>query len=283
MIIKLNGGNGMSISSNDIVLEDVLILIEESLKATTTQALRQSMVYGVGALMDSVSCVWTEVDTDLFKEGPATTTIADINKPEIDVPSALVLFNQYAYQHPIIEHIIKTDDDAAFSISDKLSRKDFNSLDLYQRFYKTQNIEDQMTVGYVDDNNVKSLLVNRTSWGFSDQERCALTHIARCVFPFYRLLKDKERKTQQPPSLVTANINNIMLNSDHLGLTFREAELLTHVAQGKCNKQIADVCCISEGTVRKHLENAYRRLQVNNRICAVLKCIEKIQHVTKAI
>ena len=37
-------------------LEDVLLLIEEAHKAKSPEELRQSVVYGVGALIESVSC-----------------------------------------------------------------------------------------------------------------------------------------------------------------------------------------------------------------------------------
>ena len=270
--------------SHDVFLEDVLSVVEESLKATTAQAMRESIVYGVGALMDSVSCVWTELDTNLFEAKAATTTALDINQPEIDVPEALTIFNQYAYQHPVIKYVMKTEDDGVFSMSDLLTRTEFRDLELYQKFYLDQDIEDQLSVGYVENGNIKGLSVNRASWGFSDEERNALKHIAHCVFPLYRLLQDKERNEtgQAPLPLIVPNINAIMGHSDLLGITPREAELLTHVAQGKCNKQIADTCCISEGTVRKHLENAYRRLGVNNRISAIIKCMAKIQHANKA-
>ncbi len=71
--------------------------------------------------------------------------------------------------------------------------------------------------------------------------------------------------------MIEANTNTIALHSEALGITPREADLLTHVACGKSNKQIAEACGISEGTVRKHLENAYRRLGVNNRMSAITK------------
>jgi DNA-binding CsgD family transcriptional regulator len=48
-------------------------------------------------------------------------------------------------------------------------------------------------------------------------------------------------------------------------LTPRQVELLRRVAHGDSNRQIARALGLSEGTVRKHLENIYARLQVNSR------------------
>lgn len=52
-------------------------------------------------------------------------------------------------------------------------------------------------------------------------------------------------------------------------LTDRQRELLRLVAGGQTNRQIARHLSISEGTVRKHLENVYCRLGVSNRTSAV--------------
>ncbi len=52
-------------------------------------------------------------------------------------------------------------------------------------------------------------------------------------------------------------------------LSSRETEILTGLKDGLGYKQIADRLFISEGTVRKHIEHIYRKLQVNNKVSAV--------------
>jgi DNA-binding CsgD family transcriptional regulator len=52
-------------------------------------------------------------------------------------------------------------------------------------------------------------------------------------------------------------------------LTPRQLELLRRVARGDTNRQVAHDLGVSEGTVRKHLENIYRRLEVQSRTEAV--------------
>lgn len=52
-------------------------------------------------------------------------------------------------------------------------------------------------------------------------------------------------------------------------LTVRQWQILALVGDGDTNGQIARQLGVSEGTVRKHLENAYARLGVTNRIAAV--------------
>ena len=54
-------------------------------------------------------------------------------------------------------------------------------------------------------------------------------------------------------------------------LTPRHWDLLRLVAAGYTNAQIARRLGLSEGTVRKHLENIYGRLQVSSRTAAVTR------------
>jgi len=53
-------------------------------------------------------------------------------------------------------------------------------------------------------------------------------------------------------------------------LSEREREVLTHVARGLANKQIARTLGISERTVKVHLGNVFRRLGVGDRTSAAL-------------
>jgi DNA-binding CsgD family transcriptional regulator len=53
------------------------------------------------------------------------------------------------------------------------------------------------------------------------------------------------------------------------GLTNRELEVLRLVAQGRTNREIAEVLVLSEHTVRRHLQNVFSRLGVSSRAAAV--------------
>jgi DNA-binding CsgD family transcriptional regulator len=52
-------------------------------------------------------------------------------------------------------------------------------------------------------------------------------------------------------------------------LTPREREILAWVARGKTNREIAAVLYLAPGTVRKHLDNVYAKLDVGSRAGAV--------------
>jgi len=53
-------------------------------------------------------------------------------------------------------------------------------------------------------------------------------------------------------------------------LTKREREVLALVAQGKRNRQIAELLTITEGTVEVHLHNIFQKLDVSTRTQAAL-------------
>lgn len=58
-------------------------------------------------------------------------------------------------------------------------------------------------------------------------------------------------------------------------LTAREQEVLTFIAEGNTNREIAEALVISIKTVDRHRENIMRKLQLHNRVELVKYAIEK--------
>ena len=61
-------------------------------------------------------------------------------------------------------------------------------------------------------------------------------------------------------------------------LTGRELEVLTHVCEGRSNLNIAKRLSITEGTVKIHLSNSYKKLGVENRTQAI-RIVERLEQV----
>lgn len=61
------------------------------------------------------------------------------------------------------------------------------------------------------------------------------------------------------------------LELDNVKLTAREVEVLEQLSKGLSYSLIADNLVLSVGTVRKHIENIYKKLQVHNKLEAVQK------------
>jgi two-component system nitrate/nitrite response regulator NarL len=62
-------------------------------------------------------------------------------------------------------------------------------------------------------------------------------------------------------------------------LSQREREILTRLAQGESNKQIARECNITESTVKVHLKAILRKIMVHNRTQAAIWAIGKGYHM----
>lgn len=80
------------------------------------------------------------------------------------------------------------------------------------------------------------------------------------------------------PSLIPA-LNNRLVNRDSDkakidSLTNREREVLVHVANGMFNKEIALNLNISERTVKNHISNIFKKINVNDRTQAAVFAIK---------
>jgi DNA-binding CsgD family transcriptional regulator len=94
---------------------------------------------------------------------------------------------------------------------------------------------------------VKLWLIRRET-DFTQRERAVFGIVAPAL---ERILRERP-SSALPPSL-----------------TVQERRVLHHLATGLSNAEIAGRLVVSPATVRKHLENAYRKLGVSNRLAAV--------------
>ncbi|GGD12742.1 DNA-binding response regulator [Hyunsoonleella pacifica] len=60
-------------------------------------------------------------------------------------------------------------------------------------------------------------------------------------------------------------------DKEDITLTTRETEVLEQLSKGLSYNAIADNLILSTGTIRKHIENIYKKLQVHNKLEAVQK------------
>src|SRR4051812_15919449 len=100
--------------------------------------------------------------------------------------------------------------------------------------------------------------VNRSGVDFTDQELASA-----CALQPVLVLLDRLVGAQ----LATAPDGDAAI--ERLGLTSRELQVLEHVGSGLTADTIARRLRISDRTVRKHLENAYRKLDCHDRLVAV--------------
>jgi DNA-binding NarL/FixJ family response regulator len=85
------------------------------------------------------------------------------------------------------------------------------------------------------------------------------------VFVPRRLLQETSARLEKAISLSAAS------DARRLGLTQREIEILVLAAESHSNRQIAEVMWIADQTVKFHLSNVFRKLNVRNRPEAIAK------------
>jgi DNA-binding NarL/FixJ family response regulator len=83
--------------------------------------------------------------------------------------------------------------------------------------------------------------------------------------------KDRFVLTLLRPHLLNTYRHAVTPTHGAQALTPRQLELLGQVEQGLTNRQIARRLQVSEGTVRRHLNNVYERLGVSGRTAAVAR------------
>jgi DNA-binding CsgD family transcriptional regulator len=85
-------------------------------------------------------------------------------------------------------------------------------------------------------------------------------------------------KQQHLVRLEKMSLNAPPRSLEALGLTPREAEVLTWVAQGKTNREVGMILESSARTVQKHLEHVFEKLGVESRTAAILKAWQAGRH-----
>lgn len=87
--------------------------------------------------------------------------------------------------------------------------------------------------------------------------------------------------TESARSLLLLEERHTSLDSEaleRLGLTSREAEIMTWVAQGKTDAEVGMIFGLSPRTVAKHLEHTYQKLGVETRTAAAARVQEAARH-----
>lgn len=95
----------------------------------------------------------------------------------------------------------------------------------------------------------------------------ALIFMALGVWIATRLLRTHTMETPQ----VQSESQPDAASSTSIGLTKRELEVLSLMAQGKSNAEIADVLFVSVNTVKTHGARLYEKLEVRRRTQAIEK------------
>ncbi|WGT39291.1 LuxR C-terminal-related transcriptional regulator [Lysinibacillus sp. 1 U-2021] len=130
-------------------------------------------------------------------------------------------------------------------------------------FLKENRYEDEMAMYLRIDNRLVAVIGFLRKTGeklFNDKDILKLVYLKRNIENMYSLHHFSQ------PSIV-------------LEMTDREREVLKFVFKGLKNIDIAKQLFVSENTIKKHLQNLYRKFQVTNRTQLLAKCLKYIDHI----
>ena len=152
-------------------------------------------------------------------------------------------------QHPLLAFRDATGDGRALRLSDVLSSRALHRLELYSEFFKPFGIESSLSIRIqLAPGRAVDFGCTRSSGDFSAQDRLAL-------------------------DVVKSFLDRIvhLHHGQSTGLTKRERQVLAIAAKGASNAEIAAELVIAPGTVKKHLDNIYGKLDAANRTQAVTR------------
>jgi DNA-binding NarL/FixJ family response regulator len=137
-------------------------------------------------------------------------------------------------------------------ISDYYSQRQWHNSPMYAEYLRDFSVEHELIVCLpaLPGSSLR-LLLRRERGDFCERDRLLLALLRPHLDGVYQ---DVQRRRAGAPKL-----------------TARQWEVLRLVAAGHSNADIGRQLCLSEGTVRKHLENIFERLQVSTRTAAVAR------------
>jgi DNA-binding CsgD family transcriptional regulator len=188
--------------------------------------------------------------------------VACFPKDVIDEKNVADRLRETADDHPMVVSYLRTRSDVQpRRLSDICTHRELISTRAYAELLRPAAAYHQLTIltGRVSSTGVRGWGINRSRSDFSDREMELAAHV-------------------QPLLWVLDHVRDLPLagEPDHaadmaerLHLTGRELEILSYVGSGLTADAIGHLLRISGRTVRKHLENTYRKLGCHDRLLAV--------------
>lgn len=144
-----------------------------------------------------------------------------------------------------------------------------NGIEATRRIKQRFNNVNVIALTFHDEDEYVLALMRAGARGYilKDAEPCIIATAIRKVY---------QGECYYPSNLINQVMENVDKKERKLGLeqdnvlTKRELEILEEIVQGKSNKEIADTLFISEKTVKNHVSNVLRKLDVTDRTQAAV-------------
>jgi DNA-binding NarL/FixJ family response regulator len=211
------------------------------------------------ALDRAVPSDWISVN----QMGPGPGEIRTVVQPALSEHHHEV-FQRLGHENPLAQRYARTRDSRPYRFSDVVSRDELDELALYRELYAELGIEFQ--IAFVIDTSPTSYVavaLCRTERDYTEDERSLLDRARPHLVQIYRNALAYSELSAERRGHVTGDA--LVAPLIVRGLTARPAAVLSRVAHGQSNADVAAGLGISERTVGKHLQRCYRELGVAGR------------------
>lgn len=199
------------------------------------------------------------------RPGPSQSTLVRVRAldPRVEAlrnaPDNMRLWEErFVFEHPLgAQRMSRPYEFRALRLSDFATQASFRRLEVYDLFFRPFDLAYLATVRYRGPLGFLDLTCGRTRCDFSDRDLLVLDLAAATLQVAVRDVGPQRR-----PALAAS------------GVTRRESEVLELVARGRTNAEVADTLGIASGTVKKHLDDAFAKLGVRNRMEAARVWLE---------
>lgn len=222
------------------------------------------------ALRHAVPADWISLN-DLCPDPESTAVLIEPDFP----PQAHELYARHAYENPLVARYQRTQDGRAYRFSDVSTPQELRATALYQEFYGPIGLEHQIafTLPHAAD-RLLAIALSRRDHDFTDDERALLDRARPFLIQTYRNAIEHTRlqtelELRRRRSQLPLEHPRLAAELAQRGVTRREAEVLSFVATGLSDRQVADVLGISQRTVQTHLRRCYLKLDAHTRTAAV--------------
>ena len=231
----------------------------------TRDAYMESAAYLLGRMLRADTITWDAVDVSTGRtEVYEPTATLDWRKFEAEA------LGQVVADHPMIVSYLDPATQCGGTprrMSDIVTKSELSRTVAYNELLRRIGAEYQLTVltafsGSQRATGGRCWTLNRSARDFTEEDRASLERLQPVLVALDKACRDAQA---QPDAGAVSPIEA----ASRFGVTARELEVLQLLARGLTGEAIGRALAISVGTVRKHLENIYRKLDANDRLVAV--------------
>jgi DNA-binding CsgD family transcriptional regulator len=234
---------------------ELLELVGEVMGLQDVEEFRSGLLH---ALLRVVPAKWSSLN----EVGPGG--VFALVHPPLD-QEWFVRFAELAHENVLYRRYVRTRDGRAYRFSDVATREEIEATQLHRDVYAPLGINYQLAfVLPSDPKTTLAVVMHREDRDFSDAERDFFNRARPFLIQAYRNAVGYSKLHGR--SLEA--LERVLVGH---GLTGREAEVVQLVALGSSNRDVAARLGVSDRTVQKHLERAFRKLGVRTRSAAAAR------------